>query len=275
MLGDIFHFIPDDGGATGAPPSPAPAPATTAAPAEPAEPAYYSQLSPELRDKIKARPDWKEFREKVPRLNHLAEAYLDSKDKLGRAVIIPDPKTATPEDVAAFKKGMGIPDKPEEYAFDAEKYKGVPDMDKLTDAARALSLTAGLTKGQASKVFDFVAGLVKTGTDSQATQKAETEKTFPARLLEAVGKDQKKAEEVTNRLIAFMTKEIGDAALVQEFRDNGLMFNPAFATKIAALSAKLDDAPYIDGGGAGASKSKGQFGNSYSPEFNKTFGGDK
>lgn len=259
----MLRYSPDDGGAAGAPPDPVPA-----APVEPSgPPTWLTQVSPGYRDK-------KELH-KYAKLNDLVDAHLDMEGKLSRAVIIPDPKTATADDVAAFKKRMGIPDKPEEYAFDAEKYKGVPDMDKLTEATRALSATAGFTKGQAGKVFDFIASLVKTGTDAQSTQKAEVEKSFPDRLLEAVGKDPKKAEEVTNRMIAFMTKEIGDAGLVQQFRDSGLMFNPAFATKIAALSAKLDDAPYIDGKGSGASKGQGQFGSSYSPEFMKAYGGSK
>jgi len=247
-----FFYSPDDPGA-GAPP------------AEPAgPPTWLTQISPDRRDK-------KELH-KYAKLNDLVDAHIDMEGKLSRAVIIPDPKTATPEDVAAFKKGMGIPEKPEDYAFDAAKYKGTPEVDKLSEATRALAVTAGFTKGQAGKVFEFVAGLVKTGTDAQAQAKAEAQKTFPARLLESVGKDQKKADEVTNRFTAFMTKHIGDEALVKEIAGSGLMFNPAFATKIAEISAKLDDAPYIDGQGTAASKSKGQFGSSYSPEFNKQYG---
>jgi len=262
-----FMYSPDDGGAVGAPPASTP-PTSQTPPAEPAgPPTWLTQVSPDRRDK-------KELH-KYAKLNDLVDAHIEYEGKLARSIVIPDPKTATPEDVAAFKKGMGIPEKPEDYAFDAGKYKDVPDMDKLSEAARSLSVTAGFTKGQAAKVFDFVASLVKTGTDAQAQVKAEARKTFPDRLLEEVGKDPKKAEEVTNRMTAFMTKEIGDAALIQQIADSGLMFNPAFAIKIAGISTKLDDAPYISSHGEGESKGSGAFGKSYSPEFNKQYGGTK
>jgi len=260
-------YAPDDaGGATTAPAAPAPAPATPAAPAPetPSPPTWLTQVSPDRRDR-------KELH-KYAKLNDLVDSHIDMEAKLSRAIVVPDPEKATAEDIAAFKKGMGIPEKPEDYAFDTAKYKG---MDKLAEGIRAQAVTAGLTKTQAAKVFDFVAGLVKTGTDSQEQAKAERMSTFPDRLLASVGNDPKKAEEVKNRLTAFMTKQIGDPALVNEMADSGLLFNPAFASKMAELSAKLDDAPYIDGKGSSASKGPGAFGSSYSPDFARQYGGTK
>lgn len=265
---DLFRFAPpDDGG--GAPPAPAPTPTPAPAPAEPAAgpPTWLTQVSPDRRDR-------KELH-KYAKLNDLVDDHLSMEAKLSRAIVVPDPEKATPEEVAAFKKGMGIPEKAEEYAFDADKYKGAPNIDKLAELVRAQAAEAGLTKGQAAKVFGFVAGLVKEGTDGQSAQKAETQKAFPSKLLEAVGGDQKKADEVTTRLTAFMTKEIGDEGLVRAIADSGLLFNPQFAVKIASLAAKLDDAPYVDGKGSAASKGPGQFGASYSADFKAQFGGGK
>ena len=258
---NIFRFAPpDDGG--GAPPAPAPAP-----PAESGPPTWLTQVSPDRRDK-------KELH-KYAKLNDLVDSHLDMEAKLSRAIVIPDAEKATPEEISAFKKSMGIPEKPEDYAFEADKYKGAPNIDKLADVTRAFAAQKGLTKGQAAGVFELVAGLVKSGTDGAAAQKAELQKTFPARLLESVGGDQAKADEVTNRLTAFMSKEIGDEGLVKAIADSGLLYNPAFAGKLAAISAKLDDAPYVDGKGSAASKGPGQFGKNYSPDFNKQFGGGK
>ncbi|MBU1081622.1 MAG: hypothetical protein KKB59_14160 [Spirochaetes bacterium] len=260
----MIRYAPDDGGGGGEPPAVEPA----TPPAEPAgPPTWLTQVSPDRRDK-------KELH-KYAKLNDLVDAHIGMEAKLARAVVIPDPKTATPEDMAAFKRTMGIPEKPEDYTFNADAYKGAPNIDKLTEASRTLAVTAGLTKGQAGKVFDFVAGLVKTGTDAQTQAKAETQKTFPARLLETVGGDAKKAEEVTNRLTKFMATEIGDAELVKEIADSGLLFNPRFAAKIAVLSAKLDDSPYVDGKETTSPKGPGQFGGNYSDDFNRQFGGNK
>lgn len=266
---DLFRFAPPDDGAGAPPAQTPPAAAATPPPAEPAAgpPTWLTQVSPDRRDR-------KELH-KYAKLNDLVDDHLSMEAKLSRAIIVPDPEKATPEEVAAFKKGMGIPEKAEDYAFDADKFKGAPDIDKLAEAVRAQAAEAGLTKGQAAKVFGFVAGLVKAGTDGQAAQKAEMQKAFPAKLLEAVGGDQKKADEVTNRLTAFMTKEIGDEGLVRAIADSGLLFNPQFAVKIAGLAAKLDDAPYVDGKGSAASKGPGQFGSSYSADFKAQFGGGK
>jgi len=267
----VFRYSPDDAG--GAPPAPvaqapaAPAPVSAPAPAPepaPGPPTWLTQVSPDRRDK-------KELH-KYAKLNDLVDSHIEMESKLSRAIVVPDPEKATPEDIAAFKKGMGIPEKPEDYAFDTVKYKG---MEKLAEGIRDQAVTAGLTKGQAAKVFDFVASLVKSGTDGQAQAKAELQTTFPARLLESVGNDQKKAEEVRNRLTAFMTKQIGDPALVKEMADSGLLFNPRFAAKMAEISAKMDDAPYIDGKGSAGSKGPGAFGSSYSADFAKQYGGTK
>lgn len=263
-------YSPDDGSGGPAPAALTPA-QTPAAPAQapapeaaPGPPTWLTQVSPDRRDK-------KELH-KYAKLNDLVDSHIEMESKLSRAIVVPDPEKATPEDIAAFKRGMGIPENPEGYAFDTEKYKG---MEKLAEGIRAQAVTAGLTKGQAAKVFDFVASLVKAGTDGQAQARAEQRSTFPARLLESVGNDPKKAEEVKNRLTAFMTRQIGDPALVKEMADSGLLFNPRFAAKMAEISAKMDDAPYIDGKGSAGSKGLGTFGSSYSPDFANQYGGTK
>lgn len=252
----FIHYAPDDGGGAGGEPPPA----------EPAgPPTWLTQVSPGYRDK-------KELH-KYAKLNDLVDAHIDMESKLSRAVIIPDMKTAKPEEVAAFKKSMGIPEKPEDYTFKVEKDDA--NGSKLAEGVRLLAATKGLTKSQAEAAFDFVAGLVKTGQEGQAKAAEEAKATFPARLLEAVGKDEKKAEEVTNRMTAFLAKEIGDPELVKQIEASGLLYNPAFATRLAAVQAKLGDAPFIDGQGNGGSVSKGAFGSSYSPDFDKEYGGAK
>lgn len=264
----LFHYAPpDDGG--GAPPAvpAALAPAETPASTEPAPPTWLTQVSPGYRDNKALH--------KYAKLNDLVDAHLESESRLSHAIVVPDPKTAKPEDVVAFKKSMGIPEKPEDYAFEADKFKGTPNVDKLAEGMRAQAVAAGLTKGQAGKMFEFVASLMKVGMDGQTAQKAELQKTFPDRLLESVGKDPKKAEEVTNRMTAFMIKHIGDAALVNEMKESGILFNPTFAAKIAEISRRLDDAPYVDGQGSMVPKGPGTFGKSYAPGFEQRYGGNK
>lgn len=249
----FIHYAEDDGG-SGAP--------LADSPNESTPPTWLTQVSPNYRDK-------KELHE-YAKLNDLVDAHLSMKDRLSRAVIIPDPKTAKPEEVAAFKKTMGIPEKLEDYKFKVEKDD--ENGTKLAEGVRLLAASKGLTKAQAEAVFDFIAGLVKTGQEGQAKAAADAKASFPSRLLEAAGKDEKKAEEITNRMTAFLAKEIADPELVKQIEASGLLYSPAFATKLAAVHAKLGDSPYIDGQGDGASKGQGAFGTEYSDDFAKEYG---
>jgi len=229
-----------------------------------------SQFPKETREKYKdlLLGDYKD-----KKAHEVFEELVDAKGKLGRAIVIPDPKTASPEEIAAFKKTMGIPEGPDKYDIKADAYKDIDGIEGLVADFRTRAAAWGLTKSQAQGVFDLMAGLAKAGLETQIKAKQEHKESFQARLLEAVGKDEKKAEEVTNRMKEFLVKRIGDPEIVQDLADSGLLYSAKFAVKIAELSRAFDDTPYIRGAeDRKGQPAKGAMGD-YSPEFRKAAGG--
>lgn len=229
-----------------------------------------SQFPKETREKYKdlLLGDYKE-----KKAHEVFEELVDAKGKLGRAIVIPDPKTATQEEIAAFKKTMGIPEGPDKYEIKADAYKDIEGIEGLVADFRTRAAAWGLTKTQAQNAFDLMAGLAKSGMAAQTQAKKEHQESFQARLLEAVGKDEKKAEEVSNRFKEFLVKRIGDPEIVQDLADSGLLYSAKFAVKIAELSQAFDDTPYIRGAeDRKGQPAKGAMGD-YSPEFRKAAGG--
>lgn len=78
----------------------------------------YKPPEPKLvdwREQIKD-DDAKKFAESSTDVNHLVRRAVEMRSKLSNAIIRPG-KNAAPEEVAAYRKAMGIPEKAEEYEF--------------------------------------------------------------------------------------------------------------------------------------------------------------
>lgn len=67
------------------------------------------------REQIKD-DDAKKFAESSTDVTHLVKRALDMRSKLSNAIIRPG-KNASPEEVSAYRKALGVPEKPEEYEF--------------------------------------------------------------------------------------------------------------------------------------------------------------
>lgn len=74
--------------------------------------------------------DAKKFAESSADINHLVKRALEMRGKLSNAIIRPS-KNASSDEVASYRKALGIPEKPEEYEF--------PELPKeqLTDEVKA------------------------------------------------------------------------------------------------------------------------------------------
>ena len=254
-------------------PEPAAAPPATEAtpPAEPQWTGMATQFPREVRERHKdlLLGDYKD-----KKAHEVFEELVDAKGKLSRSIVIPDPKTATPEERAAFNKTMGIADTPDAYDLKTDAYKDMKGIDDMAKDFRTRAAGWGLTKGQAGQVFDFVASLGKFGQDSQAKAKADYKASFQTRLLEAVGGNEDEAKEITTRLTAFMSKQIADPELVKAFDESGLLYSPKLAAKLAELSKAFDDAPMPGGKAPTGQAPKGSMGD-YSKAFDEEFGGKR
>jgi hypothetical protein len=97
--------------------------------------------------------------------------------KLGNAIFKPG-ENATPEEMAAYHKALGVPDKPDEYEF--AKLEGQEHDPKFTEWAKGVFGEAKLTKAQATTISQKWGEYVKAQTEimaqQAATEKADSEK---------------------------------------------------------------------------------------------------
>jgi len=122
--------MPDDPTPAPAPtpsPEPAPTPAPDPAPAPAPEPAP-APAPTDWRASFK-NADAKKFAESSTDPEHLAMRALEMRQKLATAIVLPG-KDAKPEDVATFRKALGVPETIEGY-----KFPEIP-AENLTDAVK-------------------------------------------------------------------------------------------------------------------------------------------
>lgn len=109
-------------------------------------PGYAAGLSKEL----KADAGVLAYTGKFKSMDDLVKSAMAAESKMGSMVSIPDDK-ASPEQVAEFRKKLGIPEKEDDYQFEADdRVKADP---KQTSAFKKLALELGLTKKQAERLW--------------------------------------------------------------------------------------------------------------------------
>lgn len=293
---DLFSqiFFDGDGAPAGTADTPAgnaPAePEKPATPAEPAEPAaggkppaaepgksgegdppklakFASQFSPEIREKYKDELSG-DYAEK--HLNDVWTELMETKGKMKRAIIVPDPENPDPDELKTFMKQLGIPESPDGYELKAE---GVDQ--KVLDKFAGEALKMGLTKGQAKKVVKSFTGLVQEGLGEIKGKMKTAEQTFPARMTKELG-TEKDANEAVNLAKKFLIR-FGDKGTIKTVAESGLLYNTKFMAKAAEFEKSLGDEKFIDGkgpGGSGAGGKKSEKGamGSYSADWVKLNG---
>jgi hypothetical protein len=266
-----IYWAPDEGGAGAATADPTAEGAGASSDGNgqgDAEIAYLSQMSPEVREKLKERLT------NYPKINDLAQAVVDQEDKLSRAVIVPNAENPDAEELKAFKKAMGLPEKAEEYEI---KLEGIEGGEEVAGLLRKAAFNMGLTKTQAKKFGDVVLKLATAGKTKQAGDQKEAAESFEPQLLEKLGGDEEKKAEVLNLFKRFLIKRVADNEIVKALTDARLIHNPGFAMKMAEIERHFSDEPFVQGrpqgAGAAGTQQQGQFGGNYSPEFQQQFGG--
>jgi hypothetical protein len=268
-------FAPDDGAPGGADPAPV-QPAPAAAPeAAPAAPVQASTAAP-------ARPKWMD---QLPKGRAIPEAYnsLDTLDKLiahaeeaderlSRAIVRPG-KDAKPEDIKDFLEKQGIPMKPEDYALKADAIK-VPNADKFVEGLAAALHKKGLSKDQATGVYEIITGILKAGETAQVQASQAQDEAFKTGFLALYGGDEAKANTGIKLAENFMAKRLGSKEAIQALAARGALKDPAVVQAFANLEERVfTDPKFIVGKGGGKPAPAGQFGNDYSDAFNQAYGG--
>lgn len=230
---------------------------------------YLSQASPTHRENKEILEDLQDS----PTINDLIANYSKAKRNASRSILIPNAEHPDPAEVKAFYQKMGIPEPHEDYEINTDAFKDVASASEIAKTAREHARAMGLNKTQAQKYFENIATLAKGGRDGAASAMKQYQDTFESRLLEAVGKDEAKKAATINLMKAGLVKHFGDEGLLNRLKETGLLYDPVFAQKIAAIEERLGDAQFVKGSGEGAQKTapRGAQG-TYSPAWEAQFG---
>lgn len=142
--------------------------------------------------------DAKKFAESSTDINHLVKRAIDMRNKLSNAIVRPG-KNATPEDIAAYRKAVGIPEKPDEYEF--------PELpsDQLTDeikASREQWSKRFHDLGVPKEVAKSLITAVNDETEKLLVSQIEDDKAFARKQEEALRNEWKGADYDKNKLLA-------------------------------------------------------------------------
>ena len=202
-------------------------------PAEPKSEAFLDNIDQQFHSGISG------FKTK----NELAKGYGELYGKMGTAVQIPTEQTP-PEEVAAFYRKVGAPEKPEDYELTMpEMPEGLSHDEKFEMTMRGIACEAGISKAHMKILFDaynaYRISQHKETEDEGVRLIAEGDKA----LHEKWSVDYQKNFEIVDRACADL---IPNEELRTQFAElvtsKGLRNNPVFAEVFLGIGkSMLDD----------------------------------
>lgn len=197
-------------------------------------PGWVSGLTADLRENelVKAHAKPSDF----------VKAALAWKSKADGAIVKPG-EGATPEEVEAYHKAMGIPAKAEEYQLAENELLGKD----FAKAQRELFLKHGLTQDQAKALYEENVKQLQSGAEAlkQANQTARAE--AETALKKEFG------ESYTQKLSEARTalKRFAPADVISYLDKTGLGNNPGLIKMFAAIQAQIGGDSLLGGSNAG------------------------
>jgi len=179
--------------------------------------------------------DGVKFAESSTDINHLVRRAMDLRKQVSGAIIKPS-KEATDDQIAAYRKAMGIPESTDGYEF--------PDVDEMTDALEASRQawagrfhSLGIPRETASALIQAV----NEDAASQAASEVEADKAFASRQKDALRAEWKddfdKNTTIANRAFADIATRSGltleDLTSI-ETKDGRFLFDRAEMVKLFA-----------------------------------------
>jgi len=194
--------------------------------------AWTQQLPKEYRE----NPEYSKALTGFEKLDDFAKSYFE----LTKKSDIPGEK-ATPEEVTAFWKKLGYPEKPDQYAVAKEENAGT-----FVAAAHAARLTDAQAKELWKHVSEGTARQYAAGQQAMAAQMADTDA--------ALKKEYGDKYETTLEL---MKRGMGSSGVQQLLLSTGLAGNPAIVKAFIALGAaqRESGSPMSDASSSGGIKS--------------------
>lgn len=199
-------------------------------------PAYFQQIAKQV---IAGRGD--QLAQLAPTITLAAQRLLMNLDKLSRTIIIPDPKTATPEQMAAFHEAMGLPRPGEDYEINMESAKGLGGVKEFAQSFKAFAKDAALRSSVAQRLFDRLAAIAMRGEEARVAAGQKARDTFDARLKVAVGNGSQDISLTKTFFREFLDQRISDEMVLKKLEGAGLCTDTGFAISMAGLQKILGD----------------------------------
>jgi hypothetical protein len=220
--------------------APAPADTAPASPAPAAAPADDWRAT--LPDDLKALPQAQKYATPAD----LLKGYVEAEKMIGRKGVQIPGENATPEEQAAFRAALGVPDAPDAYGLKAPE--GVPAEVWSDDAAKAFAAKAheaGLTTAQAQAVAGWWAGTVaEQAKAAEDAAVAAREEATAAMKTEWGGQFNAKLDLAKRALDQF-----GGKAVAEIMTDTGLGNHPDVVRMFARIGEAIaEDKPAGMGG---------------------------
>lgn len=139
-------------------------------PVEPVD--WRTNLSPELKE----HPSLATYKS----VDDMAKSHINAQKLIGKKGIIPPGKDAKPEEIDAFHKALGRPDKPEDYKLsEVQAPEGMTEDANLKSGFLATAHAKGMTNEQADAIYSWynkqVEGAIAQHVEKNKVMKETTE----------------------------------------------------------------------------------------------------
>lgn len=177
---------------------------------------------------------WKKTKSLEKKLNEKASAAYSP------------PKDATPEEVSAWRKERGIPDKPESYleAIKLPKGEVLGDLDKpIVEGFAAAMHNHNATPGQVAAAYDWYRSFQQAQSDLEAETDAQFKQQARDTLRDEWGADFKANLNASASLFRDMPGDVRDRLLAGRTSDGRLVGDdPAIVKWMASLALEVNPA---------------------------------
>lgn len=197
---------------------------------------WMSGLTSEQKANAELIKSLSSFEKGIP---DLVEFYAKAEAAKGKAVVVPS-EGASKEDLAAFRKAVGVPDKPEDYKLDEVKLPNGETLDPEWDKGlRALAHKVNLSQGQLNELHkwyfaDLAEAMKFVKTTSQQAH---------ATLRKEMGADYDAAMTFKARAVSkFLTPEAAT-----RFEKTGLGNDPEIIKMFSAIGKAMGDHFFAEG----------------------------
>lgn len=223
----------------------APAPAAAAPVAAPAVPSAPAAVAPSVEQSWRETIADKKLREYADRYaspTDLVSAALKMRDDVSSRIRVPD-ENSPPEEVAKYRKALGVPDAPDGYKITLPENIALNDIDKaMIEAVKPIALESGIPAPALNNLVSKFMELSNNLSAQVAAQSAEQAKVHETQLRQEWGAEFDANLNVARRVASAMgpdfTKFLNETSL-----ENGGMLgdHPVMAKILATFGHRMGE----------------------------------